>query len=149
MKSLSFSIVLLFGLLFSNAGYTQTAIKKEAIKVWGNCGMCKKTIEKAAKSAGATTASWNEETKQLNVAYSAKKTNSVKIQQAVAKSGYDTQDYTAEIETYNNLHGCCQYDRKDAGIATNLPCCSEANCDKSADKCKEAACCQDKSCCKK
>ena len=36
--------------------------KTEKFKVYGNCGMCEKTIEKAAKSVdGVSTADWNKE----------------------------------------------------------------------------------------
>ena len=46
--------------------------------------MCKKTIETAAKSAGATNADWNDETKILVVNYQPATTGSIKIQQAIA-----------------------------------------------------------------
>ena len=39
------STLVLFIILSSSA----TAQKNEEIKVWGNCGMCKKVIETAAK----------------------------------------------------------------------------------------------------
>lgn len=91
---------------------------KETIKVWGNCGMCKKKIEKAAKSAGATSASWDADQQQLKVTYEKDKSSSSKIQEAIAKVGYDTQDYTADNSVYENLPGCCQYDRKPATVNT-------------------------------
>lgn len=118
MKTLNMYAVLLFSIFAVNFSFAQTAVKKETIKVWGNCGMCKKVIEKAARSAGATTASWNEDSKELKVAYAVNKTSGTKIQQAVAKSGYDTQDFTANDPAYYKLPGCCHYDRK--GIAVNL-----------------------------
>jgi len=37
----------------------------------------------------------------------------MKIQEAIAKVGYDTQDVTGDDKAYNNLSGCCQYDRKE------------------------------------
>ncbi|MEY3577974.1 MAG: hypothetical protein RL394_1559, partial [Bacteroidota bacterium] len=60
MKNKLSFITLLCALLFSSAVFAQ---KSEEIKVWGNCGMCKKVIETAALKAGAATASWSEETK--------------------------------------------------------------------------------------
>ena len=113
MKTLSICAVILFSIFSINTSTGQTA-KKETIKVWGNCGMCKKTIEKAARSAGATAANWNEESKELNVSYAANKTSGTKIQKAIAQSGYDTQDLTADNEAYKKLPGCCRYERKDA-----------------------------------
>jgi periplasmic mercuric ion binding protein len=115
MKSIQIIAVLLCGLFIANAAFAQTkGIKKETIKVWGNCGMCKTKIEKAAKAAGATKASWNEETLELKVQYKASATSSEKIQAAIAKTGYDTQDLTADGEAYKKLHSCCQYTRKPA-----------------------------------
>lgn len=109
MKILSIIAAMIFSISFS---FAQSTLKTETIKVSGNCGMCKSKIEKSAKQAGAKSADWNEDSKMLKVSYAADKTSSAKIQQAIAKTGYDTQDYTADNATYEKLHGCCQYDRK-------------------------------------
>ena len=120
MKTLSLFAAILFSIFSINTSTAQTT-KTETIKVWGNCGMCKTTIEKAAKKAGAKTANWNEDSKELKVSYSAKKTSSAKIQEAIAKSGYDTQDFTAVNSAYDNLHGCCKYDRKEIAVKVAEP----------------------------
>jgi hypothetical protein len=112
MKTLNIYAALLFSIFAINTSFAQTAVKKETIKVWGNCGMCKTNIEKAAKKAGVTAANWNEESKELIVSYASNKTSSVKIQHQIAKAGYDTEGFTANDKAYNNLHGCCKYDRK-------------------------------------
>ena len=52
MKTLSLFAAIMFSIFTINTSTAQSA-KTETIKVWGNCGMCKTTIEKAAKSAGA------------------------------------------------------------------------------------------------
>ncbi|RYY49865.1 MAG: copper chaperone [Chitinophagaceae bacterium] len=118
MKSIAFIAVLLISLFTTQSTNAQTVatgdLKYETIKVWGNCGMCKETIEGAATKAGASTADWSEETKELRVTYLPKKTSSEKIQKKIAKSGYDTKDFTATDKAYNALHGCCKYDRKEA-----------------------------------
>ena len=36
----------------------------------------------------------------------------IKIHQAVADSGYDTELMTSTEESYNSLPGCCQYNRE-------------------------------------
>jgi transcription initiation factor IIE alpha subunit len=118
MKTLSIYAALLFSMFTVNYSSAQTPIQKETLKVWGNCSMCKTNIEKAAKKAGATAASWNEETKELKVSYAADKTSSQKIQQAIAKSGYDTQDFSANNNAYKKLPACCKYDRKEAVAKT-------------------------------
>ena len=111
MKLLSICAVLLISIFSSNTIKAQSQ-KNDSLKVWGNCGMCKSKIEKAAKNAGATVANWNEDTKQLKVSYASNKTSSTKIQEAIAKAGYDTQDFTADDKVYEKLHSCCQYERK-------------------------------------
>ena len=145
MKTI-FSTIALF-VFFS---ISATAQKKEEIKVWGNCGMCKKVIETAATNAGATNASWSEETKVLAVAYNSKKTDAGKIQQAIAAAGYDTQDFTAPTEVYNKLHGCCQYERKQVVGAqeSKMDCCKGGKCEKGKDcqDCKDGKCMKEKAC---
>lgn len=150
MKTLSFFAVLLFSTITLSSYAQKAAVTKETIKVWGNCGMCKTTIEKAAKKAGATTASWSEETHELKVSYAAAKTTSKKIQQSIADAGYDTQDITANNGAYNKLHGCCKYERKEAAAtdAAAANCCSDDKCAKAAEQCKEKGCCKKKTCCK-
>lgn len=95
------------------AGITAFAQSKtEKIKVSGNCGMCEKTIEKAAKKGGAEKATWNQDTKILTVTYDDGKTSNDKIQKSVAASGYDTENYSGDMKAYKALHECCQYDNK-------------------------------------
>ncbi|MBC6492239.1 heavy-metal-associated domain-containing protein [Flavihumibacter stibioxidans] len=159
MKSLSLLSTLAFILLSTFSFGQNSGTNKETIKVWGNCGMCKKTIETAAKSAGASTASWNEESKQLALTYKGRKTSSDKIQQAIAAAGYDTEKFTADNSAYDNLHGCCKYDRKEAAAVTEKAaccqkgdckdtCCKDGTCKAGTECKKEDGCCKDKSCCK-
>lgn len=155
-KSYVFSLVCI---LFISISTFAQKNKSEDIKVWGNCGMCKSTIEKAAKSAGAAEADWNEDTKILTVSYDASNSGNQKIQKAVAAAGYDTQDLTAPEDVYNKLHGCCKYDRKSAAVTAQVQamtatgsaaakCCDMPNCGKGADCCKDMKCCEGKSCAK-
>jgi len=102
---------ILLGMLLFAAPGIHAQSKAEKIAVSGNCGMCKKTIEKAAKAAGAKDAVWDIPTKTLSVTYNAKKTNSSKIQQAVAATGYDTREIRGNDAAYEKLHACCQYER--------------------------------------
>lgn len=171
MKTISILSTVLF-VLFATFSFAQakTDISQENIKVWGNCGMCKKTIESAAKSAGATSADWNDETKIMQVSFTSN-SGSDKIQQAIAAAGYDTEKFTADQKAYDKLHSCCQYDRKSASAGSDKSksdcckdgkcakhvesCCSDGKCSKDTISCcnsgkcdKEASCCKDKSCCK-
>jgi copper chaperone CopZ len=89
------------------------APKKETVKVWGNCGMCKKTIEKSLKGLeGLESASWDKKTKMLEVVYDDSKTSMKAIEERVAAAGYDTQNIKGSDEAYKKLHECCQYERK-------------------------------------
>ena len=86
--------------------------KTEKFKVFGNCGMCEKTIEKAAGSVdGVSAADWNKESKMIEVKFDDSKTSADMVHKAIAKVGYDTKKHKAKDEVYNNLPGCCQYDR--------------------------------------
>ncbi len=97
-------LMMVFSLVFAQTPTT--------IKVSGNCAMCKKHIEKAAKDAGASTASWDKVSKLLTVSFDASKTSSDKIETSIAGAGYDTEHKIATEEAYKKLDECCQYDRK-------------------------------------
>ena len=79
--------------------------------VAGNCDMCKSRIEKAAKKVeGIQSATWNKETKELMVRAVSDVAKST-LQTAVAEAGHDTKSVKASKDTYDNLPGCCQYER--------------------------------------
>ncbi len=82
--------------------------------VAGNCGMCKTRIEEAATTVdGVTSASWDQEKEMLTTTFDTEKTNRKMIEEAIAKVGHDTENVKTDDETYNNLHGCCKYERKE------------------------------------
>ncbi|WP_163707567.1 heavy-metal-associated domain-containing protein [Mangrovibacterium lignilyticum] len=109
MKTRVLSLVALF---LMGTATVFAASKTEKFKVYGNCGMCEKTIEKAALSVeGVSVADWNKETKQIEVTFDDAKTDVHKVHMAIAKSGYDTDMHKATAEAYEALPGCCQYDR--------------------------------------
>lgn len=83
----------------------------ETFKVAGNCGMCEKTIEKAANKKGIVKADWDVNKKLLEITYNSKKTNSEEILKRIAYAGYDNAKYKAPDEAYANLHECCKYER--------------------------------------
>lgn len=153
MKTIKIFSIIVFCTAFSVPSMAQKNVS-ETIKVSGNCGMCKTKIEKAAKTAGASFAEWDVDTKILSVKYSSKSTNSAKIQDAIAATGYDTEAKKATDEAYNNLHSCCKYER--AGKAS-MDCCKDGKCTKEGhdgkDCCKEKGhdkmdCCKDGKCTK-
>lgn len=101
-------------------GKAVTTDRVDTFKVLGNCGMCQKTIEKAAIGAGATVASWNKDTKIISVTFDPAKTSVDAIQKAIAGAGYDNAGYVAEKKTYKKLSDCCQYDRTGAAGGTKV-----------------------------
>lgn len=87
-------------------------IALSSFKVWGNCEMCKKTIESSLNVQGVNYANWNPETKGITVSYDTSLISLDQIQKNIALAGYDNESYKGNDSTYQNLPGCCQYHRK-------------------------------------
>ena len=107
-------IIFLISILFviTNSFSQNNKFQKESVKVWGNCGMCKVVIEKAASSIeGVKYARWNSKKRLLKVKFLTSKTDLKEIQKAISSVGYDTEFYRADDEVYNSLHYCCKYER--------------------------------------
>lgn len=85
--------------------------KTETVKIYGNCGMCKETIEKAGTEKKVSTIVWDKNSKMATINYDSTKTNKDAILKKIAYVGYDSDTYLAPDDTYNSLHSCCQYDR--------------------------------------
>jgi len=164
MKTLNVLSILLFSLFSLNTVFAQAPAseKKETVKVWGECGSCKKTIEAAAKKGGAYSATWDIEKKILQLTYDPAKTTSNSIQQAVAAAGYDTEAVDASASAYDNLPGCCKYERKPGSTnqfvsqvntnsnrcAGDVTCCkSGTSCCDSSGNCINPAICKENVCC--
>ncbi len=150
MKQFSILTILLF--IFAGVSPVVAQTTSATFKVWGNCGMCKTTIEGASKTNGATFASWDSKSKILSVKYDASKTTEDKIQKGIADAGYDNEKYTAPDNVYNNLHECCKYDRKSkTELTEKKACCTkDGKCEGGKECCKKAAgksdCCSKGTC---
>lgn len=78
--------------------------------VRGNCGMCKETIEKAAKSVkGVAEATWDVKKKSIEFSYDEYIVNEKDVHKAIASAGYDTDKMKSDKEVYQKLPKCCQY----------------------------------------
>jgi Cu(I)/Ag(I) efflux system membrane fusion protein len=78
--------------------------------VRGLCEMCKGRIENAAKKInGVTFASWDMDTRQLQLSYDPRRTSPGAVARAIAQSGHDTDAYKADDATYEALPDCCKY----------------------------------------
>ncbi len=144
MRAIKFFAASLIGLACSTLSIAQTTTT--TFKVNGNCGMCKASIEKAAKTAGAEKADWNKDTKELTVTYTSASTNTAIIQQKVAAVGYDNVGFTATTEAYDKLHSCCKYDRTVMASMKDKKACCGANCDMKEGKCDMSKCTDEGNC---
>lgn len=105
------NISVLITALFIMSSCFKSNLKTSTLKVKGNCGMCKQTIEKSLKVDGVYEADWNIQSKILTVSYDSVLINLNTIATFVARSGYDNELVKADTKTYKSLHGCCQYKR--------------------------------------
>src|SRR5678815_1463997 len=144
MKMLKIFFVAAVCMSIATQGYSQKT-RTESFKVAGECGTCKKKIEKAAKEAGASYAAWDMHTKMLRLTYNAG-TDVAAIQQRIADAGYDTPKFRATDAAYNSLDKCCQYDREAAAKPAN--CCGSEECKMKDGKCADMTACKEKGCCK-
>jgi Protein of unknown function (DUF3347) len=85
--------------------------RTEAVKIYGNCGMCETNIEKAGNKKKISIADWNEETKIATITYNSKKTSLDALLKNIALAGYDNAKFLAPDAAYNKLPGCCKYER--------------------------------------
>jgi periplasmic mercuric ion binding protein len=86
--------------------------KTDTFKVWGECGMCKIRIEKAAKTEGMIKAEWNIQTKMLTLVYNPSLVSCEDVQKRIAAVGHDTEKFSADDKAYAKLDACCKYQRK-------------------------------------
>jgi mercuric ion binding protein len=118
MKSITKFLLLLLGLTFAacnSSGFdpSVTANSNVTFKIWGNCEMCKETIEGSLKVEGIKAADWNKNTKMMTVAFDSTKITLDQIGKNIAAVGYDTEKYRGDDKAYAGLPECCQYQRKD------------------------------------
>ena len=120
MKTIKFVIAIVCALAINMSIYAQkkdlsttnSDLKTETIKVWGNCGMCKVRIEKAANVHGVSKATWDAATGILTINYDPSKVKIEDIQKKLAEVGHDTEQYKADDKVYDALPGCCKYQRR-------------------------------------
>lgn len=116
MKKLIVFLMLAFVGITAQAQEKQVKKNKNAkydIEVNGNCEMCKKRIEKAAYSVkGVKSAQWHQDHHDVHLILDETKTSVDEVHKAIAAAGHDTNKVKADDKVYEQLHGCCQYERK-------------------------------------
>lgn len=87
----------------------------ERFKVYGNCGMCKRTIEGSLNDQeGVYSSNWDKETKIIEINYDPSLISLDEIKMKITAVGYDTEEKRATEEAYEGLPGCCQYERPES-----------------------------------
>lgn len=118
MESISKILVALTMLLsFTVCNAQIKNAKTETVKIYGNCGMCERTIEKAGNLKKIASVDWNKNTKMAILTYDAKKTNQAEILKRTALAGYDSDSFLAPDNAYAKLPNCCQYERVTKKVA--------------------------------
>ena len=112
MKNSFKNIMLATFILLSIAVNSQIKnAKTETVKIYGNCGMCETKIENAGNIKKVAKVDWDQDSKMATLTYDTTKTNADEILKRIALAGYDSDKFLAPDDVYDNLHGCCQYDR--------------------------------------
>jgi periplasmic mercuric ion binding protein len=109
MKKILF-VAAFFLLAFTGAN-AQKKSKTESVtfQTSAKCGMCKMRLEKDMSLAkGVQTASLDLSNKKMTLVYNPKKTNVVKLKNAISKIGYDADEVVANQKSHDALPGCCQ-----------------------------------------
>lgn len=110
MNKYSYKLILLMGLISTYTfGQSNVKIQSEKFVVHGNCEMCKTRIDSAAKNTyGVMVASWDINSKIINVVFNSQKTSLDSIHLSISKMGYRTEKLVADSIGYQKLPTCCQ-----------------------------------------
>lgn len=120
MKLISKISMVIAVLLYTFSSYAQIKnAKTETVEIYGNCGMCKATIEKAGTLNNISTVTWNKNTKIATLNFDSKKTNRDEILKRIALAGYDSENFLAPDDVYAKLPECCQYERLLKPVSTS------------------------------
>lgn len=113
MKTLVHLLLLSGCVLASTSSFAQLRhVKTQTVKIYGNCGSCEKTIEKAGNSKKAASVDWNEQSKTATITYDSTQTTIDEVLQRIAVAGYDNERFLAPDAVYAGLPACCQYKRE-------------------------------------
>lgn len=111
MKSIKILVAITLLLSFTACNAQIKNAKTETVKIYGNCAMCKSTIEKAGNIKKVAQVDWNKDTKTAVLTYDSTKTNQDEILKRIALAGYDSDQFLASDDVYAKLPECCQYER--------------------------------------
>jgi len=121
MKSLKYVMTALVMLSFGVSNAQIKNARTETVKIYGNCGMCETTIEKAGNVKKTAQVDWNKDTKTASISYDSTKTNQDEILKRIALVGYDSDKFLAPDDVYAKLPECCLYERVNKPVAKAEP----------------------------
>ena len=121
MKSLKYVMTALVMLSFGVSNAQIKNARTETVKIYGNCGMCETTIEKAGNVKKTAQVDWNKDTKTASITYDSTKTNQDEILKRIALAGYDSDKFLAPDDVYAKLPECCLYERVNKPVAKAEP----------------------------
>ena len=119
MKTLKLTLLAIIG--FTGISFAQQkAVQKVVIQTpTVQCEMCKEKIEKyLSREPGVSAVKVDYKKKTTTVTYIADRNNIEQLKTAIANTGYDADDVTADEAAYNKLPKCC---KKPAGTGTRKP----------------------------
>jgi hypothetical protein len=117
MKSIKLLMAITLLLSISTCFAEIKNAKVETVHIYGNCSICKKTIESAANVKDIVQVEWNKDTKMAFLTYDEKKTNQDEILKRIGLAGYDSDKFLAPDNVYAKLEICCQYERTGKVVA--------------------------------
>jgi len=111
MKSIKLLMAMALMLSISTCFAEIKNAKEETVHIYGNCSICKSTIESAANVKDVVQVEWNKDTKMAVLTYDEKQTNQDEILKRIGLAGYDSDKFRAPDNVYAKLETCCQYER--------------------------------------
>lgn len=108
---MKFLRIITLGLILASCEAPINNSKTSVKEIYGNCGMCKKTIEEAGNQDGISKVGWNKDTKKATITIDSTKTTFDSVLKLIAESGYDNEAFKANQASYDGLHECCKYER--------------------------------------
>jgi len=122
MKSIAKIFLTTIAVLLYASGIAQIKnAKTETVRIGGNCGMCKTTIEKTGNKKKVAKVDWNKDSKFATLTFNSKTTSEDEILKRIALAGYDNEKYLAPDDAYAKLSECCKYERKKTTKTTVTP----------------------------
>ena len=109
MKSLLFTLIVLFSLSFSASAQQKTAGKAIISTPGLTCDACKARVERALfKQYGISSYKVDVKKKTTTVAWVTDRTEIEQIKTMIANAGFDAGDVTAEESAYKRLPAACK-----------------------------------------